>query len=123
MAAPAFKEAIGLLGKMPALWVPGLVAGLLGAGLSLLVFTGDTFFAGRLLIIFGLVLTLFIAGALGLIRNGDGSTVTLVREGIRCYFRVLLPLIVIVFTVTLVIVFFMMGFTLAVGGTPDIGEF
>ena len=51
MALPALKEALGLLKKLPVLWIPGLVAGLLGAGLWILLFTSGTFFASRLIII------------------------------------------------------------------------
>lgn len=120
MALAALKEALGLLAKMPVLWIPGLVAGLLSAGLWILLFTSGTFFASRLIIIFGLVILLFVAGMLGIIRKGEGGFGVLVREGVRYYFRVLLPQIVIVFAVTLAILFLMMVATLAMGGTPDI---
>jgi len=120
MALPALKESLGLLAKLPVLWIPGLVAGLLGAGLWVLLFTSGTFFASRLIIIFGLVILLFIAGMLGIIKKGEGGFSVLVREGVRYYFRVLLPQIVIVFAVTLVILFLMMVATLVLGGTPDI---
>ena len=121
MALPALKEALGLLKKLPVLWIPGLVAGLLGAGLWILLFTSGTFFASRLIIIFSLVILLFIAGMLGIIKKGEGGFGALVREGVRYYFRVLLPQIVIVFAVTLVTLLLMMVATLAIGGTPDIG--
>jgi len=120
MALPALKEALGLLKKLPVLWIPGLVAGLLGAGLWILLFTSGTFFASRLIIIFSLVILLFIAGMLGIIKKGEGGFGVLVREGVRYYFRVLLPQIVIVFAVTLAVLFLMMVATLAIGGAPDI---
>jgi hypothetical protein len=120
MALEDFKEAIGLLRKLPVLWVPGVVAGLLVACLWIVLDVSGTFFASRLDIVFGLVTLLFITGMLVIIKNGEGGIRALVGEGIRYYFRVLLPLVVIVFAVTMIILVFMMTVTLTIGGTPDI---
>jgi hypothetical protein len=119
MALEDFKEALGLLRKLPVLWVPGVVAGLLTACLWIVLDVNGTFLASRLVIVFGLVTLLFIAGMLAIIKKGEGGIRALVSEGIRYYFRVLLPLVVIVFAVTMIILFFMMMATLAIGGTPD----
>ncbi|MCX6689447.1 MAG: hypothetical protein NTZ39_07145 [Methanoregula sp.] len=120
MALEDFKEALGLLRKLPVLWIPGVVAGLLTACLWIILDIDGTFFASRLLIVFGLVSLLFIAGMLAIIKKGEGGIRALVSEGIRYYFRVLLPLVVIIFAVTMIILVFMMAATLAIGGTPDI---
>ena len=118
MAIPELTRSIGLLARMPVLWVPGVVAGALAAILWLIfAFTG-TFFAGRLLLISGLVLVLFITGMLCCIRDDNGSLNTLLREGARSYFRVLLPQLVIVFVLLLIFVLIVITMTLA-GSAPD----
>ena len=58
MALEDFKEAIGLLRRMPVLWVPGFVAGLLTACLWIVLDVNGTFLASRLVIVFGLVILL-----------------------------------------------------------------
>ena len=86
------------------LWIPGVVAGLLGAVLWILLNLAGTFFASRLVIISGLVMVLFVAGTFGLIRKNGTGAVTMVREGVHYYFRVLLPWLVILFVLLLVFV-------------------
>jgi len=120
MTLESLKDALRLLGRMPVLFVPGLIAGILAAGLWLLLnFTG-AFFAGRLVIIAGLILFVFLVGSVVLIRDGKGDLPAMVRGGLAYYFRVLLPLLVILFT--LMVIFFLLvvtfGFT---GSAPDPG--
>jgi hypothetical protein len=119
MALEDFKEALGLLGRLPVLWVPGVVAGLFTACLWIILDVNGTFFASRLFVVFGLVSLIFIVGMLAIIKKGEGGVRAMVSEGIRYYFRVLLPLIVIVFAATMIILVLMMAATLAIGGTPD----
>lgn len=120
MTLESLKDALRLLGRMPVLFVPGLIAGILAAGLWLLHnFTG-AFFAGRLVIIAGLILFVFLVRSVVLIRDGKGDLPAMVRGGLAYYFRVLLPLLVILFT--LMVIFFLLvvtfGFT---GSAPDPG--
>lgn len=120
MAFMDFKEAIGLLMKMPVLWIPGVIAGLLAASLWIVLNISGSFFVSRLGIVFALVILLFNAGMLALIKKGEGGIRMLISEGVRYYFRVLLPQLVIVFAVMVVFVLVMIMVTLAIGGTPDI---
>jgi hypothetical protein len=118
MAITELKEAVRLLGRMPLLWIPGLVGGLSAAVLWLILMFFGSFFAGRLLVIFGLVLLLFITGALCLIKNDGGEIRSMLSAGRQYYFRVLLPELVIIFMILLVFVLLVLTLTL-VGTTPD----
>jgi hypothetical protein len=120
MALSELKEAAHLVGRFPVLWIPGIVTGLLAASLWVLYNLSGTFFTSRLLILAGLVLVFFFAGTYGVIKTCEGSARTLFTEGARYYFRVLLPQLVIGFSVMLVFVLVMITATFATGGTPDI---
>jgi hypothetical protein len=119
MAITELKEAILLLKRMPSLWIPGIVGGILVAALWVTLNLSGTFFAGRLLVIFGLVLLLFTTGMLVIIRNNEGDLRTMLAGGIRYYFRVLLPQLIIIFGVMLIFTLVMVTFTL-IGASSDI---
>lgn len=119
MAITELKEAITLLKRMPSLWVPGIVGGILAAALWVTLNLSGTFFAGRLLVIFGLVLILFTTGMLVVIRNNEGDLRTMLAGGIRYYFRVLLPQLIIIFSVMLIFTLVMVTFGL-IGASSDI---
>ena len=119
MAITELKEAITLLKRMPSLWVPGIVGGILDAALWVTLNLSGTFFAGRLLVIFGLVLLLFTTGMLVVIRNNEGDLRTMLAGGIRYYFRVLLPQLIIIFSVMLIFTLVMVTFGL-IGASSDI---
>ena len=119
MAITELKEAITLLKRMPSLWVPGIVGGILAAALWVTLNLSGTFFAGRLLVIFGLVLLLFTTGMLVIIRNNEGNIRTMLAGGIRYYFRVLLPQLIILFSVMLIFTLVMVTFGL-IGASSDI---
>jgi hypothetical protein len=119
MAITELKEAITLLKRMPSLWVPGIVGGILAAALWVTLNLSGTFFAGRLLVIFGLVLILFTTGMLVVIRNNEGDLRTMLAGGIRYYFRVLLPQLIILFGVMLIFTLVMVTFGL-IGASSDI---
>ena len=112
MAITELKEAIILLKRISSLWIPGIVGGILAASLWVSLNLSGTFFATRLLIIFGLVLLLFTTGMLVLIRNNEGDFRTLFAGGIRYYFRVLLPQLFIIFGVMLIFTLVMVTFGL-----------
>jgi hypothetical protein len=120
MAIAALKEAIILLKQIPSLWISGIVGGVLAAALWIMLNLSGTFFASRLLMISALVLHLFTTGVLVTIRNKEGNVRTMLTGGIRYYFRVLLPLLVIVFGVMLIVAVIMITFSF-VGGTSDPG--
>jgi len=118
MAMAELSEAVRLLVRMPLLWIPGIVGGIFAAVLWLIFSFSGTFFAGRILLICGLVLLFFIAGMLCLIKNDSGDIRAMIREGGNYYFRVLLPQLVILFMILLVFVLVLLTLTL-VGTTPD----
>jgi hypothetical protein len=120
MALESFRESIRLLGRMPLLWLPGILAGIFAAGLWLLLNAAGAFFTSRLLIIAGLILLVFATGSLVLIRDNRGDLRAMVSGGMTYYFRVLLPLLVILFS--LVILFILLAVTFGFTGTaPDPG--
>jgi hypothetical protein len=120
MAITELKEAITLLKQLPSLWIPGVVGGILTAALWITLNLSGTFFAGRLLVIFGLVLLLFTTGLLVIIRNNEGDIRTMLTGGIRYYFRVLLPQLIIIFGVILIFTLVMVTFSL-IGAPSDVG--
>ncbi len=118
MAVESFRKAIRQLGQIPLLWVPGILGGAIAAGIWLLLnFTG-AFFTSRLFIIFGLILLFFTVGALVLLRENGGDFGTMIRGGVQYFFRILLPLLVIIFTLIIIFILLMITFGFA-GLTPD----
>jgi hypothetical protein len=120
MAILELKEAARLLFRMPLLWIPGVIGGAFAALIWLTLFVSEAFFSGRLLVVFSLVLLFFSTGILSVIRKNEASVRTLVTGGLNYYFRVLLPLLVIGFTLLLVFILCSITFTL-IGITSDIG--
>jgi hypothetical protein len=120
MAMGEFKEAITLLKKSPLLWFPGAVGGIFVAILWLSLNISGAFFSSRLLILFALVFLLVTTGMFTVIKNEEGKLTSLLAGGIQYYFRVLLPQLVIIFSVMLVFVLCMITFTL-IGLSSDIG--
>ena len=118
MAIAELKEALILLRRMPLLWIPGIVGGSLAASLFVILNLYGTFFAGRLLIISGLVLLIFTTGMLTIIRDNEGDLRGLLAGGIRYYFRILLPQIVIGSVVIIIFILLMVTFSLV--GISDI---
>ena len=120
MAMGEFREAIALLKKSPLLWFPGAVGGIFVAVLWLSLNISGAFFSSRLLVLFALVFLLVTTGMFTAIKNGEGKLTSLLAGGIHYYFRVLLPQLVIMFTVMLVFILCLITFTL-IGLTSDIG--
>ena len=114
MVFAEFKEALTLVGKTPVLWITGIVAGLLAALLWILYNISGAFFALRLILIAALVMLLFVAGTFVLVKKNANDTGTLLRDGTRYYFKVLLPWLVVFFA--LMIIFFLIVF-LAIAAT------
>ena len=118
MAIAELKEALALLVRIPVLWIPGAAGGLLAAVLWITFNLYDPFFAGRLTIISGLVLLFFITGMLTIMRNNEGDSKSFFADGIRYYFRVLLPQVVIVSVILLI--FILLTITFSLFGISDI---
>lgn len=115
MAIASLSLAWRLLSEKPVLWLPGLITGLLAAAIWLVMIFSGVFFAGRLLVLAGLVIVFFITGMLGMIKHGERDLASLCRNGKQYYFRVLLPLLVIVFVVLLIAV--LVALTLSLFGS------
>jgi hypothetical protein len=118
MAIAELREAVTFLTKIPSLWISGIVGGFLAAALWVIFNLSGTFFASRLLVISALVLHLLTTGILVIIRDQKGDVKTLLSGGIRYYFRVLLPQLVIVFGIMLIFTVLMITFGL-VGDASD----
>jgi len=119
MAIAELKEALTLLVRMPVLWIPGVVGGLLAAALWITLNLYDTFFAARLTVISVLVLFFFTTGMLTIMRKNEGDLKSFFTGGFRYYFRVLLPQIVIVSSI--VLIFILLTITFSLIGISDIG--
>ena len=120
MAIAELKEAITLIKRIPSLWIPGIVGGILVASLWVTLNLSGAFFATRLLVLFGLVLLFFSTGMFVIIRDNEGDIRTLFAGGSRYYFRVLLPLLIIIFGVMLIFTLVMVTFGI-IGATANIG--
>jgi len=120
MAVAELREAIGLLFRMPLLWIPGLVGGLFAAIIWLTVFVSGAFYTGRLFILFALALLFFITGMYSLIHTNTATIRGLAEGGMNYYFRVLLPQIVLGFLLLLVFILCTVVFSL-LGLGSDIG--
>ncbi|MDD1700973.1 MAG: hypothetical protein LUQ04_09315 [Methanoregula sp.] len=118
MAIAELKETMILLKRIPSLWIPGIVGGFLASALLLTFNLSGPFFASRLLVISVLILLLFTTGILVTIRNNEGNSSTLLSGGIKYYFRVLLPLLIIIFGIMLIFTLVMITLSL-VGFTSD----
>ncbi|QSZ67908.1 hypothetical protein RJ40_10585 [Methanofollis aquaemaris] len=104
MVLASLQDTFGLLTKYPAFWAAGIVAGA-ALGIDLfLEFSGEVFFAGKILLLGLLLVPFFAAGAYGTAHREDRSMAVFLEEGKKGYFRVLLPGIVL-FLATVVTVF------------------
>lgn len=121
MVLTELKEALGLLRRIPVLWVPGLVTGLLASILWLVFNTQGIFSASRLILIFSLIAVFFLAGNYAIIRNGNGGIRELLLGSIQYFFRVLLPMLVIIFCTIILVTLVMI--TLSLVGVPANPEF
>jgi hypothetical protein len=118
MAYAELKDAFILLKHLPLLWVPGIIGGFLAASLWVIYNLGGMFFSSRLLVIAWLVLLLFTTGMLVVIRNNGGDIRAMLEGGVRYYFKVLLPQLVIIFIGMVVVLLVMITFAL-LGATSD----
>jgi hypothetical protein len=119
MVLEDFRQAVGIVGQNPALWLSGIAAGLLCAVLWLIYNFMGAFFATRLVILAALVLVLFVAGTFVMIKKNAYRPGTMVVDGARSYFRVLLPLLVIAFILALAAILIMVVMVLMTGSSTD----
>ena len=104
MVTAALADAVSTILGKPVLWVPGLVVGCLAAMDIVLQYYFGTFFLTRLWVIEALAVPFLVAGAYSEIRNTGEEPLTFWSGGIRYYFRLLGPLLVIAFSILATIV-------------------
>ena len=97
MVLASLREAAGLITRHPVLWLPGLLLALVGAADLNIEYYGESFLAGKLWVLEIIILPFFVAGLLAAVRNNDMTFRSFVTNGLKNYFRVLLPGIVILF--------------------------
>ena len=102
MIASSLLSAAALL-RAPAAWLPGIVLGGIAAGVVLVQYHFGIFLAERLLIIPLAVLPFFMAGLLHLADTGETSLQVFFEGGMSGYFRVLLPMLLVLFGIVLTI--------------------
>jgi hypothetical protein len=116
MVIASLREALGLIARHPALWLPGIVLALVGAADLNIEYYGGSFIAGKLWVLEIIVLPFFVAGLLSAVKNNDMSFHGFAASGLKNYFRVLLPGIVILFAA--LITAFLLIVPLSLIGTP-----
>ncbi len=116
MVLASLREALGLLRAMPVLWLTGLATGTIGVTEILLQYYGGGFFAGRVAILQLIILPFFLAGSLGAVKTGDGTLAAFLAAARHGYFRVLLPLAVVMAAAILTLFLAMVPASLLTGG-------
>jgi hypothetical protein len=116
MVLATLPESVSALMKSPALWIPGIVAGILAAGNVVLQYSMGTLFVTKVWYIEAVAVPFLVAGAYSLIRSGDGGVGSFLWGGARCYLRVLLPSLVIAFAILATIV--LLAIPLSLVGNP-----
>ncbi|ACL17373.1 DUF7847 domain-containing protein [Methanosphaerula palustris] len=92
-----FVDTLRLLKRMPGLFIPGVLIAVLDAIQIWFSLTGETFIAPRLLAVELVLMPFAFAAVYGAIKADDASFKSLIREGSRNYFRVLLPGLLVAF--------------------------
>jgi hypothetical protein len=116
MVLASLREALGLMRTMPVLWLTGLATGTIGVTGILVNYYGGGFFAGRAAILELVILPFFLTGSLSAIRTGDGSLTAFLASARHGYFRVLLPLAVVMAAAFLTLFLAMIPASLLWGG-------
>jgi hypothetical protein len=120
MALGELREALTLLKKNPVFLVPGTAGGIFIATTWLAYNISGPFFSSRLLLLFALLFIFLISGMFAMIKTGEEQLISMLKGGVRYFFRILLPQMVIVFSVLLVFIICMITFSL-VGLSSDAG--
>ncbi|HVP94483.1 MAG TPA: hypothetical protein VMS89_04845, partial [Methanoregulaceae archaeon] len=120
MILASLKEALGLAGSRPVVWIPGIVTGLLAFVDLMTVYYGGSFLTGRLWLIELLVIPFLAGGLLYSIKSGDITVRNFFQGGRRFYFRILLPGLVIFFAAIVTIILLMVPL-IAIGSAAFTG--
>jgi hypothetical protein len=117
MVLASLREAFSLIIRHPVLWLPGILLALAGAVDLNIWYYGGSFLAGKLWVLEIVVLPFFVAGLLSAVKNNDMTFHGFVTSGLKNYFRVLLPGIVILFAALITAVLLIVPLSLI--GTPE----
>ena len=115
-------KAFGLLKEHPLLWVIGIVAALLAGMEFLLISMGNSFISQGMILPELIVFPFFLGASYGILREGISDSAYL-QEGLRHYFRVLLPGIVIAFAAGITAFLVAIPAGLIMGGSADLASF
>jgi len=116
MTLESVTGAAGLLRRHPVLWSVGLVMGALAALDLVIPVYGSAFYAQPLAFLQVLVTPFLVGGVYGTIRTENFTMAEFIESGKACYFRILLPALVIFFAVLLTLVLLMIPLTLLGAG-------
>jgi len=122
MAFRTLGKAFGLLKEHPLLWVIGVVAALLAGMEFLLISMGNSFISEGMILPELIIFPFFLGASYGILREGASDSAYL-QEGIRHYFRVLLPGIVIACVAGITAFLVMIPAGLIMGGSADLASF
>jgi hypothetical protein len=116
-----FREALRTIAERPVLLLAGACLGIIfSSGLVLQLYLGS-FLAERLIFLGALSLPFILGGAYGVVQGDDRSLQAFFREGAKNYFRILLPVIVIIFAAFLTLILLSLPLTLLGIGTSEGG--
>jgi hypothetical protein len=93
------REAFSLIRTYPVIILPGIIIGILSFLEMVLTFSIDAFYADFLRVFQVFLIPFLIAGVYGVIKKRDPGFIGFFEEGVRYYFRVLMPTILILFVV------------------------
>lgn len=117
MIVPALREALGLLRTFPVIWLNGIIWGAVIGATIILTLSAESFIMERISILMLIMMPLFIAGTFGVIKTQDGSIANFFRSGLKYYFNIILPSVIIFFAWILTL--FLIAITLALLGIPQ----
>ncbi|WP_211530529.1 DUF7847 domain-containing protein [Methanocalculus chunghsingensis] len=114
MIREALADTIGLLKRRPLLWLSGLIIAAVTAGDILITGSDSLAGTGSFQILALLVYPFIIAAGYGIIREDSNDPSVYLRYGLSYYFRVLLPLLVIIFA-SIITIMLVIGTTMLIG--------
>jgi len=104
--------------RSPAAWLPGLALGSIAAVFLITQYYYGLFIAERLLVILLVMMPLFMAGVLSMVKSGDSGFHSFLSGGLAGYFRILLPSLLVLFAIIITIMLVLIPLmALGFGGT------
>ena len=107
MVFQSLSEAFGLLKSTPALWITGLVSGIFSGFFILISSFAGSFLGEKLMIAGLLIMPLLIGGTYTTVKSGQTGISAYFKEGLKNYFRILIPS-VLIYSVAILTALFVM---------------